>query len=334
MVSKVEEIINLINSKKGEKVSVLSEVVKGTDKEVLKFHCTVHGTFSKTVRGIKTSERVCKLCSYDKASHLKKGIRCIAVGEEHLCNMGSTLTVIDLLPNNSDQKVKVRYKGEFTLEVNYTALRKGAIKNLWLPYIKGVGFIGKGAYTSLDEVAYNKWSKMIQRCYAEDYSKMPTYEGCTVSEEWHNFQNYAAWYYSTLIESPLFFHVDKDILVSGNKHYSKETCAIVPRELNMLLTLRGNDRGAYPLGIYFKTKNNKFCVQCKDPLNIAQTYLGLYDTIEDAAEVYIEFKNRMIKESANRYKDVITADCYNALMSFDIRRDVVGLIKENEDEQL
>ena len=42
---------------------------------------------------------------------------------------------------------------------------------------------------------YNAWRNMLMRCYDEkNFLKQPTYEDCTVCEEWHNFQNFAKWY--------------------------------------------------------------------------------------------------------------------------------------------
>ena len=58
---------------------------------------------------------------------------------------------------------------------------------------------------------------------------------CSVYEGWHNFQNFAKWYednYYEIEEEQM--HLDKDILVKGNKVYSPDTCVFVPETINGL----------------------------------------------------------------------------------------------------
>lgn len=50
----------------------------------------------------------------------------------------------------------------------------------------------------------------------------------------------------TLMEK--YWHLDKDILVAGNKIYSPETCLFVPNRINSLL-IRGVKTGPLPLGV-------------------------------------------------------------------------------------
>ena len=41
---------------------------------------------------------------------------------------------------------------------------------------------------------YEKWIKMLQRCYSKSYQeKHPSYKGCSVCEEWLTFSNFKAW---------------------------------------------------------------------------------------------------------------------------------------------
>ncbi len=159
---------------------------------------------------------------------------------------------------------------------------------------------------------------MHERCYSpRQPHNAINYEGCTVSEEWWCFQRYAEWYYANNACKGIMHHVDKDILFKGNKLYSPNTCTIVPAEINILLTNRKNARGKYPIGVYYKKQNKKYCVQCSDGSKSGvQTYLGLYPTIEEAFQVYKEFKEATIKRLAEEYKDYLDDVAYNKLCNY------------------
>ena len=96
----------------------------------------------------------------------------------------------------------------------------------------GVGVTGQGEYSHLvrkingkHTKVYSVWHDMLGRCYNKKYQeKKPTYIGCTVCEEWHNFQNFAKWYEENYYEvNNEEMALDKDILIKGNKIYSPQT---------------------------------------------------------------------------------------------------------------
>ena len=112
-----------------------------------------------------------------------------------------------------------------------SCIKNGTVKDKMLPSVYGVGFIGEGPYKSdnkgEDGKRYGTWVGILMRCYDHRYHKeKPTYIGCSVCEEWHNFQNFAKWFDSNYIEG---LHVDKDIKQNGveSKIYSPETCKFV-----------------------------------------------------------------------------------------------------------
>ena len=66
---------------------------------------------------------------------------------------------------------------------------------------------------------------MMERCYSEHRKeKAPTYIGCSVSPEWHNFQVFAVWFYENYIDG---YELDKDIKIKGNKVYCPDACMFV-----------------------------------------------------------------------------------------------------------
>ena len=157
---------------------------------------------------------------------------------------------------------------------------------------------------------------MLERCYSEKYkNKYPTYKNCTVSEPWLNFQNYASWhddnYYEVEGERT---ELDKDILIKGNKIYSSDTCIFVPRAINSLIIKSDKMRGNYPIGVTYK--NNKYIARCN--VNGNRIFLGTYKTLEEAFKTYKQYKENLIKEIANKYKNQIPDKLYRALLNYEV----------------
>lgn len=85
--------------------------------------------------------------------------------------------------------------------------------------------------------AYAHWRAMSERCSIGYKEKYPTYEGCTMIFEWQTYENFYDWVvkqkgYGLRDESGILYNLDKDLLISGNLVYSKETCVILPPEIN------------------------------------------------------------------------------------------------------
>lgn len=110
-------------------------------------------------------------------------------------------------------------------------IRSGKVRDPLLPTIFGVGFHGEGIYSATnDGKVYDIWISMLARCYCEKTRlKLPSYNDCTVDEEWHSFQSYAEWYYENLVDG---FQVDKDIKIDGNRVYSSKSCLFVSAQEN------------------------------------------------------------------------------------------------------
>lgn len=118
--------------------------------------------------------------------------------------------------------------------VSSSAVRQGNIKDRLKPHIYGVGYIGVGDYVSrkddIKELKYSVWLDMLKRCYDEKYiKKQPTYRGCTVVPEWHNYQVFAKWFEDNYIKG---MYLDKDIIQEGNKVYGPDTCKFVTPQEN------------------------------------------------------------------------------------------------------
>ena len=110
------------------------------------------------------------------------------------------------------------------------------------------------------------------------------------------------------------FHLDKDILVKGNKIYSEDTCCFVPICINNLFTLRGLKRGELLIGV--SKKGDRFCASIHK--HGKQKGLGTFDTELEAFWAYKEAKEAYIKELAEKWKDQIDPRVYEALMKYQV----------------
>ncbi len=114
-------------------------------------------------------------------------------------------------------------------------IKGGKIKDPLFPSVYGLGFIGVGDYKSrvggIKTAQYRAWSCMMARCYGESTQKrQPTYKGCTVCEEWHDFQVFSKWFDENYVDG---YQLDKDIKAKGNKIYSPENCCFVSQAVNV-----------------------------------------------------------------------------------------------------
>lgn len=187
---------------------------------------------------------------------------------------------------------------------------------------KRVGIIGIGitdiAVDKHDKKEYKKytlWRNMIVRVNKYDKSR-PLYKGCTVCKEWHTYSIFKDWVEDSDNGYKDGYHLDKDILVKGNKKYSPETCCFVPSEINVLFTKRQRFRGNYPIGVCFDGYGFISSLSTSEGCK----YLGYYTTPLEAFNAYKTAKEKYIKELAEKYfqEGKITEKVYNALMKYEV----------------
>lgn len=238
------------------------------------------------------------------------------VGEKHLNNQGCEFEIIEYFNCNN---CTVQFEdGYISKNVHYSNIKRGSVKNLYHREVCGIGYIGEGIYKCRykKELAkeYRTWADMLKRCYdRKELEKHPSYKDVIVCEEWHNFQNFAKWFEENYNPETMDgWHLDKDILVKGNKIYSPETCTFVPHEISMLFRkIKGNK---YPTNISKKGKN--FQVQLRK--SNSNHYVGCFDSIEKAFQNSKIAKENHIKEMADKWCAKITKVCYQALYNYQV----------------
>ena len=242
----------------------------------------------------------------------------ITVGDVFKSNEGCVAVVIRY---KGYKKVTLRFLDDFEAEITLQAgrLKTGGFKNPYYPSVCGVGYLGVGIHTAngcrYSRHVYNKWKAMITRLYSEkSFMVRPTYKGCTVDKTWFNFQIFADWYKNQRF-STCGYQLDKDVLVKGNRHYSPETCCLVPQEINTLMGRSLSCKGDFPIGVHRNKHSGRFVAQA---CGVEGRYLGTYDTPELAFYAYKKEKESYVKEVAERWKDQIDPRAYNALMSWEV----------------
>ena len=158
------------------------------------------------------------------------------IGDIYCTVKSGDLEIIGKLKN---RKVKVRFVDTgLELYAGYANILSGKVKDKLKPSVFGVGFIGAGNYSARDNSGstrvYQTWHGIIERSYSEEFQKNNhTYKGCTVCDEWHNFQNFAKWFDDNYPCDDLRYELDKDIKIDGNKIYSPDTCLFVTKKENL-----------------------------------------------------------------------------------------------------
>ncbi len=236
-------------------------------------------------------------------------------GESNINRFGCKMTIIEYI---NEKNIIIIFDNGHIKKCTYGMFKDGDVRN---PTNLGLGnsYMGVGKYNSVNyEIAYYTWRNMLQRCYNKNNQKQrPTYIDCTVCEEWLDFQKFAKWYEENYYElNNEKTHLDKDILFKGNNIYSPETCIFVPSKINILFTKHQNSRGIYPIGVSLQRYNGRYNASCSD--GATQKKIGTYDTPEEAFNAYKIYKENIIKQIADEYKDKISQKLYDALYKYEV----------------
>ena len=237
-------------------------------------------------------------------------------GEENINSFGSKM-IIKEYRNNKDIDVYFpEYNWTFE-HAQYNHFKNGKIKCPYEPRYYGKGYLGEGKYKVSEngklKREFNIWYNMLIRCYDPKYhEKESTYKGCSVEEFLLNFQHMGEWIKNNYYKVPgEQMCLDKDILCKGNKIYSRDTCIFVPERINLLFTKRDNSRGDNPIGMSQNSAGN-YQARCNDGYG-KLIPLGVYSTKKEAFQVYKEYKEKVIKEVIDSYKDKIPEPFYSKL---------------------
>ena len=148
---------------------------------------------------------------------------------------------------------------------------------------------------------YRMWRNMLQRCYSTKLQeRYPTYKGCSVTEEWLTFTNFKSWMERQDSECK---HLDKDLLVEGNKVYSEDTCVFVSPMVNTFTTDSGAARGEWLIGVDWHKGASKFSSKCSNPFTKKREHLGYFTCEQEAHNAWLKRKLELAHELAAIQED-------------------------------
>jgi len=215
--------------------------------------------------------------------------------------------------NPMDVIVEFQDEHKFKKKTYIQNFKKGDVRNPYDKTVYDIAYLGDGDYKVWVDHhktdTYGVWHDMIERCYNEKtrHAHM-AYKDCSVCDGWLNYQTFCKWYYENYYSTgDERMHLDKDILVKGNRVYSPETCIFVPQRINMLFMHPSNKSGL-PNGITKPSKGYRTLYNGK--------LLGTYITIEEALKHYMVEKRLHIKEISEEYKERIPIKLYQALINW------------------
>ena len=223
---------------------------------------------------------------------------------------------------NNDKEVEVQFlKTGYEMVARLGNIRKGKVKDPYSHSVYGVGILGAKYPVSEGSVKtkeYMLWCNMLQRCYSDAYKKeRPTYIGCGVSDKFKSYEYFYEWCDKQIGFGNQDWHLDKDLLVKGNKVYSETTCVFLPQEINTLLIKRETLRGTHLIGVSWSKTNKAFMAQVSKNKGKSE-HLGFFNTELEAFNAYKQAKESFIKEQAEKYKSQIDPRAYNALMNYQV----------------
>ena len=227
-----------------------------------------------------------------------------------------------VLKYNDAKNVEIQFlKTGFETVATLGNIRKGLIKDPYSPSVYGVGITGVKYQITINGVntkEYDLWKDMLRRCYSDSLKKKyPTYIDCEVSDKFKSYEYFYEWCNKQIGFNNKGWHLDKDLLIKGNKVYSENSCVFIPHEINSLLIKCDASRGEHLIGVCWNKKDNAFVAHVGKSKG-KREYLGYFKTEIEAFNAYKKAKEAFIKEQANKWKSQIDERAYNALMNYQV----------------
>lgn len=167
-----------------------------------------------------------------------------------------------------------------------------------------------------NSMVYIKWFQMFNRCYG---GRNRTYEDCTVCEEWHYLSNFKKWFENPENGYQEGYHLDKDLLVKGNREYAPDKCCFLPSEINGHFKQFKKNSTGLPRGV--QMRKGKYVVAISE--NGKPKHIGTFRTPTEAFFAFKQSQENKYRRMAKEYfkKGKITKKVYDALMRYEVEPD-------------
>lgn len=201
-------------------------------------------------------------------------------------------------------------------------IKKGEVADPYAPTIYGVACTGK-VEPKDHTYEYIRWSKLIERLYSPDRErKFPNYLETTMDEKWLCFENFTrdfkeiVGYKEAMLHPEIPFDLDKDIKTLQN-HYSKDTCVIVPHEINTIINfIQKTNTTGYP-GVSWDIEKGRYQVGMTKKNN--RVHLGYSETLKDGFSLFANEKREYLYELLS---------CEYCWLDINIKKMIVNRLEE------
>lgn len=164
---------------------------------------------------------------------------------------------------------------------------------------------------------YMLWGNVLRRCYSPLFhSKHPSYSDCEMSDNFLKFQYFAEWCNNQVGFGNEGWQLDKDILVTGSRLYSEDTCVFVPRRINNVFVFSKNPKDNSHIGVYPLVSGRGYVAKYSN--NDKTINIGSYLTHQEAVAAYKCAKEAYVKSLAEEYKDLLDLRVYNRLQQWEM----------------
>ena len=230
-----------------------------------------------------------------------------------------------VLKYNDSGNVEIQFsKTGYEATAELGNIRNGNVKDPYVPSVHGIGVLGTKYPSRVNGVLTKEcalWYSMLQRCYSDAYKKkQPTYEGCEVSDNFKSYEYFYKWCQNQTGFRSEGWHLDKDLLIKGNKVYNENVCVFIPKDINLLLTKCTASRGEHLIGVSWCKRYMAFRATVSRNKG-KQEHLGYFKTEIEAFNAYKTAKESFVKEQANKFKSQIDPRAYEALMNYKVEID-------------
>lgn len=207
---------------------------------------------------------------------------------------------MEVISDEASRNVSVKFlnTGNVVHGLQRGNVKRGNVKDVFFPTVEGVGFLGTTREVS-KLPAYHCWKHMLVRCYSK--STRETYSDCSVSDPWKNFTIFEKWYNDNYIEG---YHLDKDLLVQGNRVYSEETCCFIPPWINSLIVEKFKIIDGCEAGVSMRKKKWTNIYNGLYNVQYAGVYLNRTKSLDEANSLYKEFKKLHFELLAEKCEDL------------------------------
>lgn len=226
-----EEFIRKAREVHGDKYDY-SKVDYKTNKDKVCIICPIHGEFWQRPDCHIAQKQGCRLCGNAQRADEERHTTEMFIRKATSIHGGKyDYSKVEYVDNKTKVCIICPVHGEFWMRPDCHLWGRKGCRLCRSDNMKKALF-GVGVFDDYNKrcECYNYWTNMLRRCYDEDWhKKAPCYSDCFVCKEWLTYSAFKRWFEQNYIEG---WHLDKDILVKGNREYAPDKCCFVPPEIN------------------------------------------------------------------------------------------------------